>query len=220
MFLGRTAGAEAGADAPAELRRGRGRAGGRKGLPARVSFDGVALAVVAEALGVPVGRLVAVCAGIPPRARPVFLRGAMLVGSEGWQVPRSALDVLAVCAGWPYVTIEEAADLLGLDASTLHKRSEELPMIEVLPAVTGGRALRRVALGLLLSGKAKREEGESEQAGAEGDRQTHSGADKNLRKGARAGGRARIGAVSGALPLAATVQTAADAGAGGSLREF
>lgn len=208
--------------APAELRAGRGRVGGCKGSPARM--DSVPLAVLAEALDVPVGRLVAVCAGLPPRVRPYFLRGAMM-GAEGWIVPRGAVDVLTVAAGWPYVTIEEAADLLGLDASTLHKRVECLPMVEILPAVPGGRALRRVALGALLSGKAKREDGPAGPTGPAGpagqsERRTHSEAGKNLRKGARASGRARIGPLSGALPLPVPVQTGPEAGTGGSFSGF
>lgn len=207
-----------GAEAAAELRASRGRAGGCKGSPARVSFDGVPLAVVAQALGVPVERLAAVCAGLPPRARPYFLRGAVLVGPEGWTVPRGAVDVLTVCAGWPYVTIEEAADLLGLDASTLHKRIGDLPTVEILPAVPGGRALRRVALGTLLSGKAKR--GGQPTASAQSDRRTHSEAGKESRKGRPARARARIGPLSGALPLPSPVQAGPEAGAGGSFSGF
>ncbi len=89
----------------------------------------------------------ALCGAMAPGARPVFLRGAVQ-GADGWMVPAHWLAGVAALPGWPYVSIRAAAEVLGMDRAT----AERLPMVELVPGFW------RVALGSVLSGKAKREE--------------------------------------------------------------
>lgn len=125
---------------------------GRNGRLSRSSAAGredfVPMEALAEVMGVEVGRLVALCGAVGPARRPVFLRGAMLRGNDGWMVPARVLGLVTVLPGWPFVSVRAAAELLGIDRSV----AERLPMVELVPG------FRRVALGSVLSGKAKREE--------------------------------------------------------------
>lgn len=124
---------------------------GRCGRPSRnrpvVGAEMVPLEALAGVMGIEAGRLAALCVALAPGARPVFLRGAML-GPNGWTVPARWLAGVAALPGWPFVSVRAAAELLGIDRAT----AERLPMVDLVPG------FRRVALGLVLSGKAKREE--------------------------------------------------------------
>lgn len=106
----------------------------------------VPLEALAAVMGLESARLAALCA-MAPGARPCFLRGAV-EGEEGWMVPTHWLAGVVALPGWPFVSVRDAADLLDMDRGT----AKRLPMVELLPG------FRRVALGSVLSGKAKREE--------------------------------------------------------------
>lgn len=107
----------------------------------------VPLESLAAVMGLESSRLAALCGAMAPGARPVFLRGAVM-GEEGWMVPAHWLAGVVALKGWPFVSVRDAAELLGVDRAT----AQRLPMVELLPG------FRRVALGSVLSGKAKREE--------------------------------------------------------------
>lgn len=107
----------------------------------------VPLEALAGVMGLESSRLAALCGAMAPAARPRFLRGAVM-GEEGWMVPEHWLAGVVALTGWPFVSVRDAAELLGMDRATANR----LPMVELLPGFW------RVALGSVLSGKAKREE--------------------------------------------------------------